>query len=115
MNCCGLCVIRTKVPKGSCRDEQCHPFRQEDANGGQARRTWTHSCHECQRKKWWKVSAYGHRRPLLQKRRLCTQIRCRFQRPRLNKTALAAAMAVSAITMATKTPFERRCPGIASQ
>jgi len=33
----------------------------------------------------------------------------------LNKTALTAAMAVSAITMATKTQLERGRTGIASQ
>ena len=40
---------------------------------------------------------------------------CFFQRPCLNKIALAAAMELSAIAMEKKTPFERMCREIASQ
>ena len=40
---------------------------------------------------------------------------CIFHFPRLNSTALAAAMADSATTIAMNTPLERRRIGIASQ
>jgi len=43
------------------------------------------------------------------------QICCVFHFPRLNKIALAAAIAPSAITIEKNTPFERKCIGIASQ